>query len=176
MNPVIPKQVCDVISILNGLECWYASTGGAAGATFELAFGGKIRRAIPLHNPSHSQEFRQYEGEASLFVWCAWRLDSPDSTITSWDDEQTTIQNGLARLTGSRVLAVDIFPPGWDLDMRFDNGLRLHVFADHVPGDPSFDGNWELVTQNWLLAFGPGAKYTIEARPPQKKGNQKALG
>ena len=161
----LPEELARSLSALKGLECWYVSCGGAAGSTFELVFGGKVRRPIPLKNVAHSEEFRQFEGELGLFVWCAWRLDAADGPVTSWDDTNESVDAGLAKLKGSRVEAVEVIPPAWDINVKFSNSLLLHVFCDHVPGDPSFDGNWDLRTPNMSIAVGPGTQYKVEVRP-----------
>src|SRR5258708_1968370 len=86
MNKNIPEELASLLPSLKGIECRYVSCGGAAGSTFQLSFGGKVRRPVPLKNVGHSEEFRQFEGEVGLLVWCAWRLDAPDGPLTSWDD------------------------------------------------------------------------------------------
>jgi hypothetical protein len=149
---------------LVGLECWYASTGGSAKSTLQLALGEKVARPHPLRNKAHSDEFRQFEGSVNIFIWCAWRLDGSHGPLTSWDDTEQSIKERLSNLPGNRIEHVDLVPGTWDINIRFLNGLFLRVFCDHVPGDPSFDGNWDLRTQNVAIAFGPGANYRIESR------------
>lgn len=164
MNQQTPEQLSRLILSLKGLECWYVSSGGGAGSTFQLVLGEKVRRAVPLKNPGHSEEFRQFEGEMSIFVWCAWRVDEPNAPLTSWDDTNESVEAGLARLVGTRIDAVEVIPPAWDLNIKFSNSLLLRVFCDHVPGEPSFDGNWDLRTQDVAIAIGPGVQYRIEDR------------
>ena len=162
MNDHIPEEISRLVPLLESLECWYVSTGGAAGSTFQLSLGEKIRRDIPLKNSVHSEEFRHFEGSASILVWCAWRLDSVNGPITSWDDAQQGVEEGLHKLIGQKIESVDLIPLAWDVNVTFSNGLCLRVFCDHVPGDPSFDGNWDLRIRDVIVAFGPGAKYGIK--------------
>ncbi len=61
----------EVTRALEGKECWYVSCGGAVGSTFELVFGKKIPRRHVVRNPAHSEDFRNFEGEANLLVWCS---------------------------------------------------------------------------------------------------------
>jgi hypothetical protein len=149
---------------LEGLGCWYVSCGGAAGPSFQLALGGKVPRQAPLKNQAHSEEFRRFEGEANLLVWCTWRLDGPDGPLTSSDDTTANIATELQKLVGAAIESVALLPPAWDLTVRFNNGLMLRVFCDHVPGEPSFDGNWELWRRGVAVFVGPGARYEVEAR------------
>jgi hypothetical protein len=168
MDPNTNHELATLVRNLEGLTCWYVSSGGAAGSTFQLALGGKIPRSRPLTNPAHPEEYRRFEGEANLLVWCAWRLDGEDRPLTSWDDSSETVSQELGRLAGLRVEAVALARPAWDLALRFSGGLHLQLFADHVPGDPSFDGNWEVWLPQVAAFVGPGAAYVIEPRdrPP----------
>lgn len=152
------------VQTLRGLRCWYVSTGGAAGPTFQLAMGDKVRRAQPVKNRAHSEEFRLFEGEANLLVWCTWRLDGPDGPLTSSDDSEEQIVAQLSRLVGAKVRSVSATSTAWDLLVTFWNGLRLRVFCDHVPGEPSFDGNWELWRPDRALYVGPGNHMEFELR------------
>lgn len=157
----------DLLSLLHsirGLPCWYVSTGGAAGSTFQLALGGKVLRQVPLRNAAHPEEYRKFEGEVSLLVWCAWRLDSVDAPLTSWDDAEAGVANGLGKLVGRVVESAEAAPPAWDLTVRFSGDLTLHLFCDHVPGDPSFDGNYDLRRDDVIVAVGPGPRLCIEQR------------
>jgi len=129
-----------------------------------LAFGARISRKFPLTNIAHSDEFRNYEGEASLLVWCTWRLDRMDAPITSSDDTEQNIVMGLAGLVNSKVVDVLVEHPASDLKLLFSPFLQLRVFCDHVPGSPSFDGNWEIHTVNDSYYFGPGTSMDLESR------------
>jgi hypothetical protein len=162
------QEMNTLVNSLTMLECWYVSCG-ATGSTFQLAFGRKVPRTERLRNPDHSVAYQKFEGEANLLVWCAWRLDTLDRPVTSWDDTTQGFEQGLARLIGARVESFELRPPAWDLDVRFTNGLTLRVFCDHVPGEPSFDGNWELWKEDKALFVGPGANVTVEERTTAKR-------
>jgi hypothetical protein len=149
---------------IQGLPCWYVSTGGAAGSTFQLALGAKVPRSQALRNNAHSEEYRSFEGEANLLVWCAWRLDGPDGPVASWDNGAEYSTAALERLVGATVVSVTGQAPAWDLDVRFSNRLLLRVFCGHVPPDPSFDGNWDLWLREQAVFIGPGTRCVIESR------------
>jgi hypothetical protein len=160
-----PEIIQEVVSALTGKRCWYASCGGINLPTFSLAFGDKIPRKHVLKNSMHTDEFRNFEGEANLYVWCTWRLDDPTrGPLTSSDDTADHIVPQLDGLAGLDVCVVNVERPGWDLQLLFSGDRKLNVFCDHVPGNPSFDGNWELVLKDWAIEVGVGSQCKIEAR------------
>src|SRR5580700_5308950 len=114
---------------LQGLGCWYVSCGGAAGPTFQLALGNKVLRRSPIKNPAHSEDYRRFEGEANLLVWCTWRLDGPEGPLTSSDDTTSNVVAHLEKLVGATIGSVNLAPPAWDLSVAFTNGLTLRVFC-----------------------------------------------
>lgn len=158
------RQVDRTASALCAKKCWYTSCGGSAGSTFQLALGEKVPRSAKVANEAHSEEYRRFEGEVSLLVWCTWRLDSAERPVSSSDDTSENIERALNTLVGRTVLDVRIDRPGWDLHLTFSDGYVLRVFCDHVPGDPSFDGNWELFLQTEIISVGVGSKWTVEPR------------
>ncbi len=158
------QDLSTLVSSIQGLRCWYVSCGGAAGPTFQLALGNKVPRRTLLKNAAHPEEYRRFEGEANLLVWCDWRLDGADSPLTSSDDSPANISSQLGKLVGTIIESVAVVAPAWDLTIRFSGNLTLRVFCDHVPGDPSFDGNWELWRQEIAVLVGPGARSIVEVR------------
>jgi hypothetical protein len=169
MNAKIPDELDGAIRSLEGLECWEVSCGGAAGSTFQLALGKKVPLPAPSKKTKHSHAFPEFEGEASILVWCAWRLDGSDGPLTSWDDTKESIEEELTKLTSSRIESIEVIPPAWDMNIKFSNSLCLRVFSDHVPGDPSFEGNWDLRTPSAFIAVGPGARYRVEERSSSRR-------
>lgn len=149
---------------LVGKVCWYVSTGGAASTTFQLAIGSRIPREFWMPNTAHSDEFQKFRGEFDLFVWCAWRLDGADGPLTSWDDVDEIAAQTLELLVGQKIASVNVKPPSWDLTIAFDRGHKLKVFCDHVIGDPSFDGNWDLLMPEKEIYIGASSRCKIEYR------------
>lgn len=156
--------VGEVQRALTTKRCWYASCGGAAASSFELAFGEKIPRQEYIHNPQHSEEFNRFEGEANLLVWCTWRLDAPLGPVSSSDDSNQGIEQALNTLIEQHVAEVDVSLPSWDLKLVFSNGAKLLVFCDHVGRDPSFDGNWELWKPDKAICIGVSSAVEVESR------------
>lgn len=158
---MIPEQSA-VVDALVGKECWYVSCGGPIGSSFELAFGSKVPRRKRLKNPTHTEDFRNYEGESNLLVWCTWRLDSPTQPISGADATQKHFGEALQNLVGANVKSVVITAPGWDMKVVFSNGLTLNVFCDHVGDEPSFSSNWELWGGSGGIVIAAGSVPTFE--------------
>jgi len=114
-------------------------------------------------NPKQPAVYQRNEGEYELMVWCAWRLDGPKGPVVSSDAADVVVDRKLTRALRGRTIerARVTVPLAWDLEVTFDRGLVLRVFCDYLPGDPSFDGNYEVVLPDRELAVGPGAKWRI---------------
>lgn len=167
------KRHCQVIG---HLPCWHVSCGESVGASFQLAFGKRIRRDTPLTNTAQPEEYRQNDGEVNLLVWCTWRLDTDEQPMTSSDDTLANIQTGLRGLIGASVVSFEIYPPAWDCVFCFDNGMHLKLFSDHVPGAPSIDGNWDFISTNYSLYVGPGSAIEFKRKSQEmvdRKGTEK---
>ncbi|HQU44708.1 MAG TPA: hypothetical protein PK867_17975, partial [Pirellulales bacterium] len=95
--------------------------------------------------PPDSERF--FTSEAQFIIWCSWRLDSEDQPISSSDDTEETASAAIGELSGTTLHSAKVTPPAGDIELHFSNGQCLRVFCDHVPGDPSFDGNWELFVE-----------------------------
>jgi hypothetical protein len=158
-----PVDVSAALNSVVGLECWFVNTG-VFGGSCSLSLGDRVRRREPLKNVEHPPEFREFEGEATLFVWCPWRLDGTDEPLTSSDDGYDKLRHEMEALTGSTVVQAETSHPAWDLTLTFSCGKTLRVFCNFVPGEPSWDGNWDLAFTEWALSVGPGAKTLIEPR------------
>lgn len=165
MSSSTESKVNSALSRLIGEVCWYVSAGGSGGNTFGLDFGAKIPREHPLKNLAHSEEFRHFEGEATLTVWCDWRLDGPIAPVTGSDNEPDRIDTLLQVLVGQRVTAIEARPPAWDMTIAFANDLVLQVFCNHIPDKPTFDGNWDAWVRNDAIFVGPGYKVEFQEKP-----------
>ncbi len=168
-DAIVTQQVAalrtDVIeAALLHKKCWYVSCGGSAANTFQLALGDKLPRRQAIPNRVYHDEFDNFEGEANLLVWCSWRLDSSSGPLSSSDDMSEHVLPALKALIGREIADVRIDLPGWDLHLTFSEDRVLHVFCDHVPGDPSFDGNWDLTLPDRIIGIGVGSKWEEEMR------------
>jgi hypothetical protein len=107
-------------------------------------------------------EFGKFRGEASLLVWCTWRLDGKNGPLASSDEEPPVGAKKLRILKGKILRGVELFFPGWDLSVDFSQGLVLRVFCDHVPGNPSYHLNWQLRIRDQRVFAGPGKRIVIK--------------
>jgi len=168
-----PKNTPAVVPIetiqaeCRGKRCWHVAIGGFAAHTFSLHLGGKRAQKPPLRklkNKTLPDEVRNFEEEYQFYVYCLWRLDDPAGSITSSDDAQESIWEGLKRLEGSVLEKVEIARPCWDVVLSFSTGEVLKVFCEYVPGNPSWDNNWDVVLPEIAYSFGPGAECESEKR------------
>ena len=147
-----------------GKTIWHVGTSELAGSTFSLGMGRKLRfRNVPRTNAHDSNAKKRkailsrVQPEGKLLIWCTWRLDSRRHPLTSSDDIDQVLRSKLKRhLVGKRVSGIEIVRPAYDLRITLAGGLALTIFCDHVPGDPSFDGNWQMRVRNETVAVQPG--------------------
>jgi hypothetical protein len=143
-----PEELQALILRLRQTECWAVIAGRGTGSAIDLHFGAKVTRKTALSNPTLSEEERRFEGEISVYVTSAWRLDSDVNVICGWLDADENVDEmvrGLKSMVGHKVGAVEVRTPAWDLRISFDNGLSLVIFADQTSLDDGdnysvFDG------------------------------------
>ena len=150
------------LSRLVGKRCWNAIAGRGTGSHFILDFGEKVPRDQRLENPSLTATERRFRGEVSLFVECAWRLDSSKEVICGWGDSNApggAMVRGLRSLVGRRVSGVSVEHPARDLEVHFDD-MVLRMFcertsqADHGSNYSVFAWRSPLrgVWEGWVFA------------------------
>jgi hypothetical protein len=148
-------RVRALVNTLLGQEVWFVNSGGAAGSSFSLSLGRRILRDKPLQNPSVADEFQRNSGEFCLYVWSTWRLLLGDS-IASSDQDAEEAKPLLETLVGKTVTSAEVTGRCFDLQLLIGEA-QLDVFCDHVPPEPSYDSNWELVVRDVAaLVVGPG--------------------
>jgi len=165
------QHACDR---LVGECCWLVSAGAGTGSVLNLGFGRKLRRSVPLTNPKLPQEARENDAEYSLFIESVWRLDQGDRVVCgAWDDNRADgpMLRGLARLSGRTVVAVRARQPGLDLELDFENGLRLTVFCDRVNEDEG-DDNYSVFTTEEVLTVGPRSALRSEPAIERQSDNE----
>lgn len=155
-------ELAAFVAQAEGLPCWRAYT--SAGKSPGLLLGRKVRRpeadamrGRPRWKDLPPDSDRFFTSQVKLIIWCSWRLDGDDRPISSSDDAEEKASEVIGDLSGTTLQHAKVIPPAGDIELHFSNGQCLRVFCDHVPGDPSFDGNWELFVEESHMMVGPGA-------------------
>jgi hypothetical protein len=159
------EQIRDALVNLCDVPCWYVGTGGAVGTSFTLHFGAKIPRERPLKNPAVTDDFRCYEGEHILLVWCSWRLDGPLDILASSDSSCATASQTLQeQLTSRKLVSATAFNRAFDVALEFEGELQLRIFCDRFAGNGESGMNWQLETGRHIIVVGPGYRTSIDAQ------------
>ena len=125
-------------------ECaWAAAGGGCTGSIVSFEFGERLLRERPVENPSLPEEMRTHQGELSLLIYCAWRIEEGSTHIVGgsgdWDEKkQGLATDSLKTVLDSPVADVEL-NSFLDLTIAFHSGTRLHVFCDQSACDQSGD-------------------------------------
>ena len=154
------------VSRLEGKRCWSVLAGSGTGSHFILDLGEKVPRDYRIENPTLTVVQRTFRGELSLFVECAWRLDSKSSVICGWGDSNGPngdLVRGLQLSCGRRVTRVSLRHPAQDLEGCFGD-LVLRVFCDQT-SPLSHGSNYSI--DSWRSprpSLWKGLKFVVEAR------------
>jgi hypothetical protein len=141
---------------LVGKEGWGVIEGIGTGSVVHFCIRDKVLRSKPMKNPNLTEVVRAYEGEYSLFLLCAWRLDSEKEVVCGcWDDNRKghKILEGLNLLFGSIITKVIVSQPAFDLSVSFSNHLNLKIFCDQV-NESDREDNYHFATPRILYIVG----------------------
>lgn len=149
-------DLTDRLNDLKGLPCWGFSAGPNTGSDVDFHFGEKLLRD-QAQGERLAGRPATYDGERNLWIFCAWRLDSDMAVVCGSDDDNSVdgpMIRGLRNIENAEVVAVEVRPPAFDLDIRFSNGLILHVFCD---GTGSWDdsSNYGIYWEGQGVIVGP---------------------
>lgn len=153
-------------------ECWGFVAGKGTGSVIVLDFGNKMKRDRPLKNPHLTQEQRENSAELSLLVQCAWRLDANDRVVCgAWDSNEVDgpMLTGLQEIVDRAVCSVVADVPSMDLTLRFDGGMCLKVFCDHVNVDEAED-NYIFYTPTRTFIVGTRSHLSVQFRATKEPG------
>jgi hypothetical protein len=131
-------DLATAVDRLRGLACWGTVAGGSAGSAVALDFGGRRPRAKPLRRPHLTPEQQELEGEVSMLVHCAWRLETSAAIVCGSGDDNGPdgpMLRGLTNVVGATVQHVESLCDGRDLVLTFDRDLTLRVFCDNTVPD-----------------------------------------
>jgi hypothetical protein len=96
------------------------------GSTLVLDFG-------PVALPRSPVPGEKPRGERRLTVYSPWRVQSDQEIVFDWNVDGGAggrLPALVGALENANVRRVETRPPGWDLEVDFDNGLTLVVFGD----------------------------------------------
>ena len=113
------STIRDVLSELSGVKCEGADNPYGSVIRFdlgELGLGPKQDETDVLHGWRH------------LTVLSPWRIQTPTMILGDWNADDITPV--LREPIGKRVKAAESVPPGWDLRIKWEDGVELLVFGD----------------------------------------------
>lgn len=122
---LLKKLIGDIV----GQTCTGATN--PHGSVLSLDFGPKA-----VH-PGWPSDARPH-GWRHLTILSPWRLENDSEVICDWNvsgsgpNGHGEIQSEIQALINTSVTGAETEPPGWDLRITFQNGLRLIVFGDAV--------------------------------------------
>jgi hypothetical protein len=153
---------------LIGKECWSVIGGAGTGTHISLDFGDKIPIKKPLTNPHLTEEERNFNGEFSFYITCAWRIESELEVISGcWEDnaKDGPMLNGLQKIINQKVIAVELSLPALDLKLTFENNFSLQIFCDQTSLEEGYDNyTFFLRTREW---FNVGTRSVLEKGYPE---------
>jgi hypothetical protein len=157
MNQEHEKFFSDINTLCSKI-CWGIVAGEGTGSTIALDFGEKIPRKKKILNPTLTDEQKKYTAELSLFISCAWRIESDNKVICGSTDPNANdgpMVRGLKNLVDHKVDSIHVLLPSFDLSLLFDGFLWLRVFCDQTGEVEEYD-NYSFFSSDRI--------YTIKAR------------
>lgn len=149
-----------------GTPCIGFTAGAGTGSVVAVEFGSRRPRLRPLTNQFLTEDQRLGESEYSLFVECAWRLDSAKEVVCgAWDDNSAggIMLNGLQLLVGRALGSFRLTEPGFDLELHFDGDRIFKVFCDQVNEHDAYD-NYSVFSQQEIFIVGTKSHLRKEER------------
>ena len=162
----LPEDLAESLKGLIAKECSGFYAGPVTGPDIDLHFGRKTTIVVPVSRPSLPEGLKLAQGEISLFIECAWRLDSEREVIcgsTDSNENDGPMQRGLALIVGRAVKSVKVELPAGDLTVRFDGDIALRVFCDQTNLEEGND-NYSLHVKDRIYIVGPRGRLRYELR------------
>ena len=165
-DPRVVAAFHEALQALRGLPILGSVAGPGTGTLVSLAIGAPVPRDRPIDNPHITDVLRTHDGEYSLFIKCAWRIEGETEVLCSSECDNTAggpMLTGLARLTGSVILEVQpLAGPAHDLALRFADGLVLRVFCEQFGAEA--DDNYCLFMPTTTFTVGPCGALALAPR------------
>jgi hypothetical protein len=126
---VLARTLHQYLHGLSGMQVARLVSGGSAGSVIGIYFSGS--------EPTHSvpKDVQHLGDRWYLGIECSWRLESPDTILTSSRDDNSdagAMMAGLATLENNRVQRIELVPGAYDLVIVFTGGQKLTIFCDVV--------------------------------------------
>lgn len=170
-NSVMLSEFTRLVRRLIGRRCWAAIAGESTDSSVLLEFESKLPRMVPIVNPHLSEDERYHEGEISLYIDCAWRLDSETNVLCGSTDSPAkggAMLAGLSRLVDREIESAQIEPPAFDLTLKFGGGPTLKVFCEETNLENDYDNYWLKVKPEGFFIVGPRGQLRREL-PDEKR-------
>ena len=136
----------------------------SAGGSLSLQFGEKLPMPRPLRNKHLTEEERTHEGELTVFLSCAWRLDGVGDILAVWSDPTPTdspLPLGTECIKGTRVVSARVAGPAYDLELQFEGDRWLKAFCDQ-PISEEVRPNYTASIRKSTVVVGSRGKLTVE--------------
>lgn len=138
---------------LVGNKTLKVTAGSGGGSIITIEFGDQLNLS-----PKSFGKYNIYEGDFSMMIYCSWRLESKDTVLTSWNednyDDGPMVMN-LKKLLNVKIKSYDLYS-FFDLKIHFENEYVLSVFCD-LSLRQEFDCNWFL--RNKKVIYSISNKY-----------------
>lgn len=131
-NGWMTKFTADLQGLV-GKQCWGIVCGSRTGGDLSFEIGARRKRSQAVQSREVSDETSEYQGEASVFVQCAWRIES-DGKVLGGSADSEEMDGRLTRaammLRGASISEVFLSQPFADLRLTLSSGLALRIFCD----------------------------------------------
>ncbi len=164
------EDLTESLQALIAKKCSRFYAGPSTGSDIDLHFGIETTICVPVSRPSLPEGLKLAQGEISLFIECAWRLDSETEVIcgsTDSNDNDGPMQRGLALVVGRVVKSVKVELPAGDLTVRFSGDIALGVFCDQTNLEEGND-NYSLHVKDRIFIVGPRGRIRSEPRANER--------
>lgn len=95
----------------------------------QVSAGGDDRLVIDFGDLSRT-ESGEYAGAFHLLLECPWRIESGESVVCGWEDDDAEVVHLASVLIDATVVSTVVRRPGFDLTLAFSRGYTLTVFPD----------------------------------------------
>lgn len=165
-NRSIFVSFANALDGLVGQLLWQPLAGPNTGGALTVELGAAVLRPAVAH-PHPRLNPPSHQGESSLYIRCAWRVENEEEVLTSSLDDNSLdgpMLRALRVLDRTIVTAVSVSWPSCDLVLKLSGGLRLSIFCDQVDESDKYGDNYNLVLPGLAYIIGAKSIITVELR------------